>query len=129
MLKKLLLALLLVALGTQAALAGPVHKLDANEAYQLLQQNPSVFLLDVRTPQEFQQYRLANANLIPIDTLLARERELPADRPILVYCEVGHRSEKVAGYLAQKGYPEVYDLQGGIWGWQLRKLPVLKGLP
>jgi rhodanese-related sulfurtransferase len=129
MLKNLLLASLLIVFGNQIVLAAPVRRITANQAYQLLQQNPSVFLLDVRTPEEFQKYRLAGAILIPIDNLLARERELPGDRPILVYCEVGHRSAQVAGYLARRGYPEVYDLQGGIWDWQLCKLPVLKGLP
>lgn len=129
MLKKSLLALLLVVFGNQLALAGPVHKLGANAAFQLIQQNPSIFLLDVRTTQEYQQYRLAGATLIPLGDLLARERELPEGRPILVYCEVGHRSAQVADYLARRSFDEVYDLQGGIWGWQLRKLPVLKGLP
>ena len=85
--------------------------------------------LDVRTPGEFMQLRLDGAHLIPIDQLLRRIGELPKDRPILVYCAVGSRSSQVAGYLAQQGYSEVYNLYGGISAWQLRGYPVLQGAP
>lgn len=129
MLKSCMTLVVTLFLAVQGAHAGTVTNLDARQAYELLQQRPEVFLLDVRSPQEYGQVRLANAHLIPIDQFIAREREVPKDKPILVYCAVGQRSEKVADYLARKGYPEVYDLKGGIWGWQLRKLPVLTGLP
>ncbi|HKI52211.1 MAG TPA: hypothetical protein VJ995_09065 [Geothermobacteraceae bacterium] len=104
MLKKSLLALLLVLFGNQLALSGPVHKSGANAAYQLVQQNPSISLLDVGTSQGFRQFRLAGAALVPNDNLLACERELPGDRPTLVDCEVGHCSAQVVDYLARRGY-------------------------
>ena len=89
MLKILLLAALLIVFGNQVVIAAPVK---CPPAYQLLQQTPSVFLLEVRSSETLQNYRLAGVNLIPIDNLLARERELSGDRPILVDCEVGHCS-------------------------------------
>lgn len=106
--------------------ASQVKNLDAMQASQLLQ-DKSVFLLDVRTPMEFGQARLDGANLIPIDQFLKREREVPKNRPILIYCAVGSRSNQVARYLAQRGYPQVYNLYGGIVSWQRQGLSVLRG--
>lgn len=123
-----LLLLLLNCLASPAA-AGIARDLSVAEAKDLLQKDSRVILLDVRTPGEFMQVRLEGARLIPIDQLLRRVGELPKDRPILVYCTVGARSSQVLRYLAGQGYPEVYNLYGGISAWQLRGLPVLQGAP
>ncbi len=127
--KRILFAMLLVGVMLTSAQASVVQNIDATAARKLLQENPQVFLLDVRTPQEYWQVRLTGAHLIPIDNFLARIAEVPKDRPLLIYCAVGSRSSQVAEYLARQGYPEVYNLNGGIWAWQLRKFPVLKGAP
>lgn len=120
---------LLILMWAAPAVASPVRNLTAPDAYQLLKQHPDTYLLDVRSPGEFLQLRLARAHLIPIDRFLQRSEEIPRNRPILVYCAVGSRSSEVARYLAQQGYGEVYNLTGGIWGWQLRGYPVLQGPP
>lgn len=127
--KRLMLFLVLSSLLAGYALAGPARNLSAADAARLLQQDQRVYLLDVRTPGEFMQIRIDGARLVPIDQVPRRLNELPKDRPILVYCAVGSRSSQVAGYLAQQGYPEVYNLYGGISAWQLRGLPVLQGAP
>ena len=60
--------------------------------------------LDVRSAQEIQQSgTLAGAINIPLDELAERLRELPRDRPILVACQGGYRSEKAARLLLQNG--------------------------
>jgi rhodanese-related sulfurtransferase len=60
---------------------------------------------------------------------MQRLGELPMDRPILVYCAVGSRSAQVFNFLARRGYPEVYNLDGGIYAWAQRGYPVLQGKP
>lgn len=105
------------------------QNISAGEAQRLLKQTPTVYLLDVRTLGEFMQKRIAGAHLIPIDQLQSRVAELPKDRTIVVYCEVGSRSELVAGYLARLGYREVFNLSGGIMAWQVRGYPILTGMP
>lgn len=110
-------------------LAAPVRNVSPAEARDLLSKAPAPFLLDVRTPGEFMQVRIAGAQLIPIDQVIARQGEIPQNRPLVVYCAVGSRSSQVAGYLAQKGYVEVYNMSGGIMGWQVRGYPVLQGTP
>lgn len=121
------LAVVLLLLATPVTAA--VRGLSPGEATDLLQANPRVFVLDVRTLGEYQQARLQAARLIPIDQVLGRLAEIPADQPILVYCAVGSRSSQVAEFLDRQGYGEVYNLFGGIWGWRLRGLPVLTGGP
>jgi rhodanese-related sulfurtransferase len=128
-LRKLLLALLLLLAGAGSVLASIPQNLTASQARDLIEQDSQVFLLDVRTFPEYQQVRMKDARLIPIDQLLRRIAELPKDRPILVYCAVGSRSSQVVNYLAKNGYGPVYNLNGGIWAWQLRGYPVLKGGP
>lgn len=98
-------------------------------AYSLVKQRGDLFLLDVRTLGEYQQARLDGARLIPIDQLVKRLAEVPRNRPILVYCAVGSRSAQVVNYLARRGYPELYNLSGGIYAWAQQGLPVLQGGP
>ena len=125
-----LLASLLIFLTAGSSEAGIAKNISPSEAYQLLQgRGEDVFLLDVRTPGEFRNVRLDGAKLIPIDQLLRRMQEVPKNKPILVYCEVGSRSSQVVGYMARTGFPEVYNLYGGIYAWEKKGFPVLKGLP
>jgi len=117
-------------LSAAAIAAGVVKNLSPEESYELLKQRgDEIFLLDVRTPGEYQQVRLAGAKLIPIDQLLQRMDEVPKNKPLLVYCAVGSRSSQVVGYMARIGYPEVYNLYGGIYAWSKKGYPVLQGLP
>ena len=109
--------------------AATARNLSPDDAYSMVNQRDNLYLLDVRTPGEFQQARLANASLIPINQLLSRLAEVPKDRPILVYCAVGSRSAQVVNYLARQGYPEVYNLYGGIYSWAQKGYPILQGEP
>lgn len=127
--KKVIFTLMVFALSCAFAQAAQVQNLSAPEARQMLQQNKKTYLLDVRTPEEYLKVRIDGAHLIPIDKLMARIDEIPTDRALLVYCAVGSRSASVSDYLEKRGYDQVYNLQGGIWAWQLRNYPTLKGAP
>lgn len=109
--------------------AAVARNVEAQEAFSLIDQRNELFLLDVRTLGEYQQVRLEGAQLIPIGQLIKRLDEVPKDRPILVYCAVGSRSAQVVNYLARKGYPELYNLYGGIYAWAQKGYPILQGGP
>lgn len=128
MFNRSLLISVLMFLSVLPAAAGS-RNISASESRDLLQRDGRTFLLDVRTPEEYRQVRIAGARLIPIDQFLHRLSEVPENRPILVYCAVGSRSSQVAAHLARQGFSEVYNMEGGIWGWQLRGFPVLHGGP
>ena len=122
------ITLLLVMLPVLAE-AATARNVSPEEAYSMVVKHDSLYLLDVRTPGEFQQARLEGAKLIPIGQLLNRLPEVPKDRPILVYCAVGSRSAQVVNYLARQGYPEVYNLYGGIYSWAQKGYPIQQGGP
>jgi rhodanese-related sulfurtransferase len=121
--------LVLLMLFPAAADAASASNLNPRDAFTMLGQRRDLYLLDVRTPAEYREFRLAGARLIPIDQLPGRLSELPRDKPILVYCAVGSRSAQVVNYLARQGYPEIYNLSGGIYAWAQSGYPVLKGGP
>lgn len=94
-----------------------------------------VFILDVRTPDEFNSSHIKGATLIPVsnafgsslssDRLLeARIDEVPKKK-ILVYCRTGHRSNTASTKLVKAGYSQVYNMVGGITSWIDAGYPVV----
>ena len=75
----------------------------------------SVYLLDVRTPEEFEAGHLENAiNVNWYDADFADQmKKVPSDKTIYVYCKKGGRSAKAAHLLDSLGYKKVVDLLGG----------------
>ncbi|MFX0019850.1 MAG: FAD-dependent oxidoreductase [Promethearchaeota archaeon] len=77
-----------------------------------IQQNNS-FLLDVRTPEEYAVGSIENAVNINDLELRNRLNEIPKDKDIYVFCEVGFRGYLTTRLLVQKGFNSVYNLTGG----------------
>jgi len=123
--KKIIIVALLLLTAT-LALASGYRNLNSVEAKALLEKNRNIYLLDVRTPEEFRQARLKGAVLIPISEIERRLGEIPRNRTIVVYCAVGSRSNMVAGFLAEKGYREVYNVADGIVGLYRNGFPIVR---
>jgi adenylyltransferase/sulfurtransferase len=83
------------------------HRIDAGE---------DLFILDVREPFE---YQIANigGKLIPQNDVPQRLGEIDRDREIIVHCKSGGRSQRIAEFLKQAGYPKVANVAGGILAW------------
>ncbi len=73
------------------------------------------FVLDVRTQQEWDQFRILGSTLIPLDELPNRLDELPRDRDIVVVCQSGVRAQSGVATLEQAGFSRVSLLTGGCW--------------
>jgi len=113
-----ILIMLLIGTGLTACAATPVVvdlDISAQEAYQLFQED--IFVLDVRTPEEYQEAHLPGAILIPLDQLETRTSELPRNEPILVYCRSGNRSAQAQSLLLGAGFSDIYNLDSGINSW------------
>jgi rhodanese-related sulfurtransferase len=84
-------------------------------------------LLDTRSKREYEVSHLAGARYVGYDDFDLKR--LPAglskDTPIVVYCSVGYRSEKVGEKLQQAGYTRVRNLYGGLFDWVNGGLPVV----
>lgn len=82
-------------------------------------------LIDTRTPEEYEVGTIGGAVNIPLDDLRERLAEVPADKPVVVFCAVGLR-----GYLAQRillgrGYKDVRNLSGGYKTYSLATQPIV----
>lgn len=75
------------------------------------------FLLDVRTPLEFENGTIPNAKNIEVDELRNHLDELPRDKTIYLFCEVGLRGYLASRILIQNGF-DVKNLTGGYKFWK-----------
>jgi rhodanese-related sulfurtransferase len=91
-----------------------------------LKQMPQAIRLDARERKEFDVSHLPNARWIGhSDFDLKRIADLPKTTPIVVYCSVGVRSEKVGEKLKAAGYTNVQNLYGSIFEWVNQGNPVV----
>jgi len=74
----------------------------------------SMFLLDVRTCDEFQLGTIEGAVNIPLDELRQHLHELPRNRKMVVFCGVGLRAHVACRILTQSGFTNVFNLAGGL---------------
>lgn len=71
-------------------------------------------LIDVRTPDEFALGSIKGAVNIPLDDMRYRLSEIPADKPICLFCGVGLRGYLASNILKDNGYKDVRNLIGGL---------------
>lgn len=98
----------------------PVESMDSEKAKKYIAEHPegTYTLLDVRQPWEYEEDHLPGAKLIPLGDLKDSLDEMDKDKPTLVYCAVGGRSRVAAQLMSGLGFPEVYNLAGGIKGYR-----------
>jgi molybdopterin/thiamine biosynthesis adenylyltransferase/rhodanese-related sulfurtransferase len=84
------------------------RKMDAREAFELV---------DVREPFEYEIARIDGAQLIPLGEIVKRADELQREHQIVVHCHSGTRSAQAVRLLQQRGFSDVYNLEGGIDAW------------
>jgi len=83
-----------------------------------LQSKDNIILLDTREKKEYTTSHIENSIWIGYDDFrLKRVKNIPKNKPIIVYCSVGFRSEKIAEKLTKAGYKDVSNLYGGIFEW------------
>ena len=94
-------------------------KLLSPQEYKSHIQNKKVQLIDVRTPNEFQQGHIKKAKNIDVFSkdFISKIEKLNKDQAVYVYCRSGGRSRLASKKLARKGFLEIYDLKGGYLKW------------
>ena len=100
--------------------AQEASKLTASAFEQKIKSDKEVQLVDVRTKKEYQEGHIKDAvnidyNSDEFNKLVAH---LDKDKPTYVYCLAGGRSSAASKVLKEKGFKEVYDLEGGMRKWK-----------
>ena len=83
-------------------------------------------VLDVRTPEEYEEGHVSGAVSIPLDQLSDRVEEVPAGTPLYVICAAGGRSQRACEFLAEQGL-DVVNVAGGTGAWVKAGRPVVTG--
>jgi len=92
---------------------------------QKLKEQPGV-VLDVRTPEEYTEGHLPNAQLLNFYDEQFRQKleQLDKNQTYYVYCRSGGRSSRAVALMRELGFKKVYNLKGGIMDWQASQLPI-----
>jgi adenylyltransferase/sulfurtransferase len=99
-----------------ASVKNGIPQITVKELKRRMDAGEDVYILDVREPYE---YRIAQigGKLIPQTDVPNRLAEIDRDREVIVQCRSGVRSQRIAEFLKQQGYPRVVNLAGGILAW------------
>lgn len=84
-------------------------------------------ILDTREREEFEVSHIQGARWVGFETFeLNATQDLDKDRPVLVYCTVGARSQEIGKKLKDAGFNQVFNLYGGIIHWSNEGKPLFK---
>lgn len=84
----------------------------------------ALFLLDVRTPEEFAGGGIPGAVNIPLAQLRQRNGEVPRDKRVIVYCRVGLIAHNATRLLMGMGISDCFNLSGGYETWHIATAPL-----
>ena len=99
------------------------------ELQKLLTAQPSTPVIDVRTPVEFAEVHVPQAQSIPLDELKPGSLPLHKDQPVYLLCRSGQRAAKAAEKFAKEGFLQPVVVEGGTLAWIAANLPVESAVP
>jgi rhodanese-related sulfurtransferase len=103
---------------------GRMDGISSVEVKQKLDNNEDMYILDVRTTNEYEQMRLGiGETLIPLGAIRDNLDKLPQAKNtlIVVYCKISLRGYEAACCLKGNGYTNVKVMEGGILGWPYQR--------
>lgn len=122
LIKAKIFSLLLVPilfLSCQGQTSKAIKTVDTKSFAEKLDSDKNPQLLDVRTPEEYSSGHIRNAANVNwnSDSFATEVKKLDKNKTVFVYCKVGGRSAQAANKLAELGFSEIYNLDGGIMKW------------
>ena len=123
--KQIILSFLVLVMMACQGGAQSGKTIPAAEFMQKLAATRNEYLLDVRTPGEYNEEHLNNAVNIDYNgsDFEAQIKKLEKSRPVFLYCLSGGRSGSAMSVLSAAGFKEIYNMQGGIMQWRAAKFP------
>jgi adenylyltransferase/sulfurtransferase len=100
----------------EANVKNGIPQITVKELKRRIDAGEEVQLIDVREPYEYQIAQIGG-KLIPQNDVPQRLADIDRDREVVVHCKSGGRSQRIAEFLKQSGYPRVVNVAGGILAW------------
>ena len=100
----------------EANVKNGIPQITVKELKRRIDAGEDVQLIDVREPYEYQIAQIGG-KLIPQNDVPQRLADIDRDREVVVHCKSGGRSQRIAEFLKQSGYPRVVNVAGGILAW------------
>src|SRR5262252_9103777 len=107
------------AVSEEAAEAVQGSTISAKDLAAMLDAGDSIFLVDVREPNEFEIVSIPGATLIPKGEFLsgAALERLPQDKRIVLHCKSGVRSAECLAITKNAGFSDAVHVAGGVLAW------------
>ncbi|MFZ9871809.1 MAG: rhodanese-like domain-containing protein [Steroidobacteraceae bacterium] len=92
-------------------------------------QNQGALVLDIRKPEDHAAGHIAGSRQMDSHELVKASDSLKKykEKPVVIYCYSGSTGASAARVLNGQGFTQVFNLRGGIGGWQTENLPVARG--
>jgi rhodanese-related sulfurtransferase len=94
------------------------------QAVELIRTKKDLVVIDIRNGYELKEGWVEGSIFMPMQDIIKGRETPPKDKPILLICAVGGRSLGLGQAMASYGWPEIYNLQGGIAEWKRQGLPL-----
>lgn len=117
----------ILGLLTYNLIVGDKGSVDPVAATAMINQRDAT-VIDVRPSADYAKGHIINSVNIPMNGLKKQTGALSKykDRPIIVSCRSGSQSSSASQVLRKAGFPEVYNLKGGIMAWESANLPLTR---
>ncbi|HIC8755057.1 rhodanese-like domain-containing protein [Elizabethkingia anophelis] len=106
--KQIIGAILIILLSCGMISCSVTPKTETQKISKLVNDNRT-FLVDVRTPEEYNAEKIEGAVNIPLDQIENRLHEFQGKKNIVVYCRSGVRAGKAKDLLQKSNIPDVYS--------------------
>ncbi|MDO4726475.1 MAG: rhodanese-like domain-containing protein [Porphyromonadaceae bacterium] len=126
--KKIFLLLLPYLFCSLGCTAQKAIRMKSVEAQNFIKNNKELVIIDVRTPEEFEEGHLKGAINIDVKKSDFEEQiaKLDTSKTYLVYCRSGRRSAGAVRIMHNKNFKSLYEISDGFMGWTNKGLPVEK---
>ena len=101
-----------------------VKEIDASELASWQDNEGEFRIIDVREMQEILTGTILGAEPMPLATIPTRLHEFETSEKLVLICRSGARSAQACYFLQQQGYPNVFNLRGGMLSWAASRLPI-----
>ncbi len=90
-----------------------VKQIREDEVHQLMQSGEAQ-LIDVRKPEEYQQFHIRGFQNIPLKEIKNQATTLSKDKPVVTVCQTGTKGNEACKRLKRRGFHQLSNIQGGL---------------